>query len=844
MRCRSAFGGSDDNRPGRCAALAIALLVALAPAAATGVPFFREHANVPLVIPQTDKFGEPTGALSAVGGEAVAIFDVNRDGLLDAVIVTGDPYYNIVLQTRDADGTPRFVAQPPLPVGVEGDQRANRPAGLGVHDFDGDGLLDLYFGSPGRGGIRLRNPRPPFDLSPSNQVDSGIYRDAAYRTHLARGDGTFAYRDLNADGNGNTRSAVFADFDGDGYSDALLSNAPYFGIWWGGTSAPNQLRPGLADGSFGADIIDTAVINDDGTLWHDALGRANKDFKGVVVRDFDGDGRPDVILSAFSDIWDNVATPPIWTMDPAGALVDADGDGQPDGGYQGDWERGILVLHNVSTAGHIAFENVSATAIDNGLAPGNRMHTYVTVPADIDNDGDLDLLCSGPRYFFAHGSQTQMTDRVRVYRNDSVPGAVQFTNVTAAAGVDFMNDDAAIEAFTSGLYPISIPNVMLDGSAFTMTPLLSAATAFDLDNDGDVDWIAIDRQLLARNPLTGDEFSSWVFLNDGGGHFTPVPPATHGLIHTGRELSPADLDGDGRLDLVIVNDSGGGQSVDNNNYVFLNAVDTGNHWVSITTTAEGDRLGLGTKVTVYAAGTNTILGADEIRTDFAYRSKRPPVVHVGLGAAQAFDVRLDRPDGTTAVHRGLAADRRYTFRFGSAGSLCDGMANGACTPLEHGMVRIADGPAGPADLLVWSADTFQVGAQAFADPRATARYALCLYAGDPGALVAELALQTSQTCAQRPCWRPTANGYRYHARDRAPDGVAKALLSSRSTARTRVRVRGAGSLLPFGRALTSRLLPFPGSATMRLVNDADGCWESRFGDAQVNTAAELRAVQP
>lgn len=186
-------------------------------------------------------------------------------------------------------------------------------------------------------------------------------------------------------------------------------------------------------------------------------------------------------------------------------------------------------------------------------------------PAYVDNDGDLDLLCSGPRFFFAHNSLIHETGRVRVYRNDSTPGSIVFTNVTSTSGVDFLNDDAALGAFLPGVYPVVIPGAMLGGGDRVLTPLLSAAYALDVDNDGDVDWVAIDRQLTSRNPLTDAEFAHWLFINDGSGRFTPVRPEAHGMVHTGRDLSYGDLNGDGLLDIVSVNGSGGGQTVDDNN---------------------------------------------------------------------------------------------------------------------------------------------------------------------------------------------------------------------------------------------------------------------------------------
>jgi hypothetical protein len=619
-------------------------------------PLFSQYTDLPVTLPNR------SGGSTVVGAEAVAIFDANGDGFDDIALVSADPFYSIVINSQAPDGTRQFNLLPPAVVGQPLNGKVSAPDGLGLHDFNNDGLMDLYLCNPGKGTVRLINPRAPWDVSAANEDTSPSLRDSGYRTQLNNGDGTFTYKNLNADSDGTTRSAVFADFDGDGNIDMFTSNAPYFGVWWGGSTAPNELRAGRPDGTFGDNILPTAVTNAAADFWVDALGRANKDFKGVVVRDFDGDGKPDIILSAFSDVWDNVMTPPLGTMDPTGANVDANGDGIPDGGFQGDWEHGIVVLHNASTPGHISFEDVTATAIDNAFGSTDQMHVYVTVPADINNDGKLDLLVSGPRYFFAINSLQFQTDRVRVYRNDSTPGFIRFTDITKDTGMDAVNNDENLPKLSGGVYPVILPGEMLDGSDFVMTPLFSAAAALDINNDGFVDWVMIDRQLLSRNPITGAEFSAWVFLNDGQGHFKHVPAPVHGLLHGARELSYADLNHDGKLDLVLANTSGGGQLVDNDNYVYFNQTNNSNHWIEITAHLPGNSFGIGTKVTVYKAGTFEIMGYDEIRTDFAYRSKRPARVHCGLGNVDTVDVKLTFPDGTEKIMSGLSADNVYNLQ--------------------------------------------------------------------------------------------------------------------------------------------------------------------------------------
>jgi len=656
-------------------ATAVVVLTAAVSANAQASPtWFEQAANITTLTPATNRAGDPTvGAPKNVGGEAAAVFDANHDGVEDIVIANGTSYYFVSLGIRAPGGSVSYAPAMPYPIGVFGDGRRSVAKALGLTDFDRDGQLDLYLGNTGDGSLALKNPR---DLAhaddPANLDASGLPQDHRYRSYRSRGDGTFAYQDLGADALGNTRSALFADFNGDGVDDLFAFNAPYFGIWWGGSSSPSQLLPGEPDGRFAADVLPDAVVDAKGRLeplcFRDAFGRGNVDVKGAVTRDFDGDGRPDVIASAYADVWDNIGNPPLAPADPAGADIDLDHDGMPDGGYQGAWPHGILVLRNISSPGQaIRFRDVSATATDQPVGFGNRMHVYETIPIDFNGDGKLDLVASGVRNFTAFDSLKYQTPLLQLYRNDSRPGHLRFTNVTKQSGLDFMNDNVALSKATGGRYPITMPGAMLDGGPLVVTPLLSAGGGVDINNDGRPDVVLIDRQFTSRNPMTGEEFSLWVFLGKGSGRFTMVPPSTTGLTHTARDITYGDLNGDGRMDLVTVNGSGGGQSVDDDNYVFLNRIDEDNHWIGLRVRAAGNPLGLGARLTVYQAGTEKIIGYDELRTDFAYRSRRDAQLHFGLGSVRRVDVRVDGlgPDpfgrGRPVIVRGLAADRMQTI---------------------------------------------------------------------------------------------------------------------------------------------------------------------------------------
>jgi hypothetical protein len=241
---------------------------------------------------------------------------------------------------------------------------------------------------------------------------------------------------------------------------------------------------------------------------------------------------------------------------------------------------------------------------------------------------------------------------------------MKFTEITKWAGIDFANSEAGLQKHpvTKGTYPIV---VQYAGKSWSFFPSLSAGAAIDIDNDGDVDFVHVDRQLFETHPATHKPLglTVWVWLNDGTGRLALVAPITHGLAHTARDLSYGDLDNDGRVDLVTVNGSGGGQDVDDGNFVFLNRLQNANHFVAIDVQRPGSKAGLGTKVTVCdAAGGGCerggkILGYEEARTDFCYRSKRGTTLQFGLGAVTKVDVKLEAPGGKKAVFAQLDADR-------------------------------------------------------------------------------------------------------------------------------------------------------------------------------------------
>ena len=183
---------------------------------------------------------------------------------------------------------------------------------------------------------------------------------------------------------------------------------------------------------FGNNVIETMLP--DPAFFRDAQGRGVKDFKACIARDFDADGKTDIVTGMMAEI----AT-------------------DPDGPYA-SWMRGLAVLHNESTPGSIRFADVSHRAIAGAYSDGTKypqMHVYSIVALDFDRDGRLDLFVTGSRSPAAHLSLESKTDLLRVYRNESRPGQIRFSDVTEQAGLSFFNDERVASVFPEA--PQAVP---------------------------------------------------------------------------------------------------------------------------------------------------------------------------------------------------------------------------------------------------------------------------------------------------------------------------------------------------------------------------------------------------
>lgn len=233
--------------------------------------------------------------------------------------------------------------------------------------------------------------------------------------------------------------------------------------------------------------------------------------EGVTTGDFDGDGKPDLVVVDLNIaiVLKNTSTPGnisfgtrtnfYFYSDPFGVVVrDMDKDGKPDIVITGD--AGITILKNTSSGGVISFTTLTA------IYSGGWRFLSVAV-GDLDNDGLFDLAVS-------NGGNSLMA----VYKNTSAGGVISF-----AAPLTFYQDQA------NGNIAIG-----------------------DLNGDGKPD-IAV---------LSSDDIS--VFRNNcSAGSFSFGTPVVYAAPYgiSASDISIADMNGDGKPDIELLSSTNNGVSI-------------------------------------------------------------------------------------------------------------------------------------------------------------------------------------------------------------------------------------------------------------------------------------------
>jgi len=468
-------------------------------------------------------------------------------------------------------------------------------------DFDGDGKPDLFVGG--------FCDRPNAEYKPATgPVASVLFRN--------RGDGTFeVVADTPAKLFGRTSGAVFADLDNDGFSELYIAN-----------NARNKSRK--SEGPQASAVSRrSALLKNDGGKFVDigkdcgACPESLLSARNVAVLDYDNDSLLDLLVIEdkftakprttlfrnegglkFRDVTKEVGLPE--NLFGLGvAVADVNDDGRPD----------VFVPHSnklfLSTKDGKYREATELAEVFAWKPLHGEDWPCGACFADLNRDGRLDLVLS------IHS----MKARNRVYINDGVKAGVpQFRDVTKDVGL-------------GDTVPVRCPHVEVQ----------------DFDNDG---WPDI---YMSAAHLVEGKATPLIYrhtgLRDGLPRFEPTWPVAKANAYYPAGPS-CDYDGDGRIDLFLIN-----WFTDNHSRLLRNTSAT-KAWLDVRVTGKTtNRMGIGAKVSVFAAGKlgmpESLLGHHEIGIGYGYASGQLPVAHFGLGDAATVDVRVTLPGGKTTIDK-------------------------------------------------------------------------------------------------------------------------------------------------------------------------------------------------
>jgi hypothetical protein len=493
-------------------------------------------------------------------------------------------------------------------------------AGLTTFDYDGDGLIDVYFvnGAP-LPGLKWDGPPP---------------RNALYRNL-----GNFRFVDVTEEAGvgdpGFGLGATVGDYDNDGDQDLYVSN---FG--------PNVLYRNRGDGAF-EDVTRQAGV-----------GRGNRVGAGVAFLDMDGDGDLDLFaanyihfsfdthrartvkgLPVYPGPFDYSGEPDcLFRNNGDGTFVDvsvpsriaarpATGMGVICTDYNRDGRTDIFVANDemqnflYRNQGDGTFDEVGLTAGVAFDSVGARRGNMAIDAADCDHNGWLDFIVTAyqrePTMFYRNQGDGFFSDATP----QTGAGIGSINHVKWGVGLVDFDNDGYRDAFIAC------------GHIDDCVELLDDTTSY-----------------LARNVLLrGDGRFVDVSADSGDGMAVKL---------SSRGAAFDDLDNDGRIDVVVLN-SRTAPSILRNESV------TDNHWIQLQLRGtKTNRDGVGARVRVVAGDLDQI---DEVHSGRGYQSHWGTRLHFGLGKRDRVDrIEIHWIGGGVDVLKNLSADRLLTITEGRA----------------------------------------------------------------------------------------------------------------------------------------------------------------------------------
>ncbi len=498
---------------------------------------------------------------------------------------------------------------------------------------------------------------------------------------------------------------AFLDFDSDGDQDLLFVDS---GEW---AHQSSVLEPPVAlyrnEGGFRfTDVTRRAGLED--------LTSTGSYGMGVAVGDYDGDGDPDLFLTAvgsnrllrndsgrFLDVTDKAGVAGLeddWST--SAAFLDVDGDRDldlvvcnyvrwskeidfeldfrltgigrafgPPQSYEGSYP---YLYRNDGSGVFTEFTAESGLKVENPATGEPMAKSLALAPADVDGDGWMDFIVANDtvRNFFFHnqgGTFEEIGEVLGVAYDRN-------GNATGAMGVDvghYRNDGNL--GFLIGNFANEMSTVYMsqDDPLFYVDEAISEGIGapsrsvltfglflFDADLDGRLDLFQanghLESEIQAVDPSQTYRQAAQIFWNGGDEGFLPLDPGATGDLSqpvVGRGAAYADLDDDGDLDIVLTQVAGPP-------LLLRNDQNSGHHWLRLRLVNPGPNWdAIGAWVTVRADG---ISQRRQVMPTRSYLSQVELALTFGLGDSPTVEsVTILWPDGLEEDLGSLPVDRLH-----------------------------------------------------------------------------------------------------------------------------------------------------------------------------------------